>query len=436
MIAEHLLSRNANHMKKDNNGNTCLHHMVMSGACGAVEVLLRGHLIAGEDAALLLKERNEVGRVPLHYARDGHMVRLLLHHRADPMVELDTGWTTVHCAAAEGWPSALEALLEALPDMLEKTVGEGATPLILCGQWGNPQGVALLVSRRADVTAKTSSGETALWNLACELDVGHSIGAAKSAVIALLEANADVNEGNRNLSTPLHVAKNAALIDFLGKRGAETDLSRQNSLGWTPGALAAENGPAARLEALLSLGLDVQEKNSKDVTLLHRACRQARPDAARLLLDRGADSLAATRTGAAALHFAATSPPVLESLLRWFRDSLGEDHMQDLLKQRGGSEKDTPLFIAIKSGARRSARLLLEARADLNVADKDDLTPIFWCRDAPMLRELVAARADVNARGRARLTPLAQAVSYGRVPLVRALVECAADLEEIGRAHV
>jgi len=88
----------------------------------------------------------------------------------------------------------------------------------------------------------------------------------------------------------------------------------------------------------------------------------------------------------------------------------------------------TPLWAAIFGRQPEAVRLLAAAGADLNDGFPD--TPLIaavQCGHLGLLRELIAGRADVNRANRSNLTPLLKAVSKGNAEIVEELLKAGAD---------
>jgi len=78
----------------------------------------------------------------------------------------------------------------------------------------------------------------------------------------------------------------------------------RNQLGSTPLHLAATNGDAGPLKALLAAGADVNARDKEDNTPLHMAAYATRTENARLLLEAGADVNAKSTGGRTPLSLA------------------------------------------------------------------------------------------------------------------------------------
>jgi len=141
------------------------------------------------DGGATVKRTTPDGSSALHAAAEGGheaVVKQLLANNADVNVKTSNGYTPLH-AANKGRSKALLLLLDQGADIHVKTkVGGvcGHTPLHLAasgisGWWSEKHTIAvdILLSKGADVDAKTTSGETPLHIAACggarpRLDLG------------------------------------------------------------------------------------------------------------------------------------------------------------------------------------------------------------------------------------------------------------------------
>ena len=87
---------------------------------------------------------------------------------------------------------------------------------------------------------------------------------------------------------------------------------------------------------------------------------------------------------------------------------------------------DTSLIGAVKSLDRPAVRALLQKRADVNAAEADGTTALYWAAerdDLEMVDLLIAAKADPNAKTRYGFSPLAMAAINGNAKIVERLLE-------------
>ncbi len=121
-------------------------------------------------------------------------------------------------AAALGRTDRLTDLLDTDPDLANAWAPDGFTPLSVAAFFGQPQAVALLVERGADVSAVARN--------AMEVQPLHAATAARHAEIVtlLLEAGADPDARQHGGWTPLAAARHAgqdAIAEILLAHGAD-----------------------------------------------------------------------------------------------------------------------------------------------------------------------------------------------------------------------
>ena len=163
-------------------------------------------------------------------------------------------------------------------------------PLIEAVRGGDAAAVRALLDEGADADGRAADGATALhW--AAYLDDATTAG-------LLIDAGADVGAANRAGVTPLSLAAagaGAALVERLLQAGADPDERRPG--GETPLMMAARAGRTAVIDALLDHGADVNAaEERRGTTALMWAAANERPDAVRRLVERGADVSARSKT--------------------------------------------------------------------------------------------------------------------------------------------
>jgi ankyrin repeat protein len=208
-------------------------------------------------------------------------------------------------------------------------------------------------------------------------------------VIALtagsLTAAADVDG-----TTPLHWAvqrDDAATVAKLLRDGAKPNAA--NRYGVTPLTLAAINGNAQIVNTLLQAGADANGRLPSGETVLMTAARTGSAPVIRALVARGADPNAAERAeGETPLIWAVSEnhPEAARALIEAGADVNRRSAPSSLPKLNFGTSgivpmalpkgAFTPLMYAARQGALESARVLLDANADVNAVDPDGTTAL------------------------------------------------------------
>lgn len=262
---------------------------------------------------------------------------------------------------------------------------------------------ALLLSKGADVNAETKSGQTPLME------------AAKSGsteeMQALISAGASVNSADNYGNTPLLLAAGAVCsatgckdeaIDLLLSHGAdakvvnqggETVLSRLIQFG--------NNRDFSRISTLASKfiksGADINSSLASGQPLLCSAAQQGNADMVKNLVSLGAN-VNITGKRCTPLIAAARWPAELKLLL----DSKADPNLAD-------ESGNTPLVAAVDQRSIESAKLLLDAGAKVDpppLAPNGALHEAAKLGDLEMVTLLLNHPADVNGKNAQGDTPL------------------------------
>jgi len=249
--------------------------------------------------------------------------------------------------------------------------------------------------------------------------------------VALLQQHADANDRMVDGTTALHWAihhGDADLAQRLIKAGA--DVKATNEYGATPMSEAAERADARILAMLLKAGADVESPNPMGQTALMTVARTNHVDAAKLLLAHHADVNAIEQwRGQTALMWAAAqgqpemvtlllkhgaSPNARSAIRAWERRVTAEPRPQN--RPLGGL---TPLLLAAREGCAACAEALVKGKADINLADPDNISPLLMAIlngrfDAAAA--LIEAGADPNRWDTWGRAPLYSAVDYNTTP--------------------
>lgn len=440
-----------------------------------------------EAVRSLLKERIDVnarqgdGATALAWAADRNgleMADLLLRAGADANAANEYGVTPLSLACANGNGAMVERLLKGggNPNAARAT---GETPLMTCARVGAVEAVKLLLARGANVNAKdTERGQTALMWAAAQK---HS-----DVVQALVDYKADVQARSAVLplykpTQPITYSPN---VHFPETKG-----------GFTPLLFAAQAGDLESVRILLAAGARVNDATSEAGSALVLAVMNGHEKVALFLLDQGADPNLADGYGITALHWAVQEglkamwgvpgendrywehpnmPELVKALLvrgaspnaRIKKDldphlhRFARNRPVDLSQPQAWLTGATAFLLAAAAGDHGIMRLLIEGKADPNIATVQGLTPLMVAagvgadrvaggttgfspaviegNDFPpeeakkyleALKLAVEHGGDVNAPGPGGRTALHGAVLWGEMQIIQYLAEKGADLE-------
>ena len=265
--------------------------------------------------------------------------------------------------------------------------------------------VGILLNRGVDADTPQGDGATALHWAAHWNDL--------RTVDRLIEAGANVNAANALGATPLWVAcasRNTEVVERLLAAGA--DANRGLLVGETLLMRCTATGDPAAVRSLIEHGADVDATEPENgQTALMWAAAHRQPEVARVLLAHGAavDARTVTRVQFRGTGLRSTTSPA------------GATYFD-----AGGF---TPLLFAARHGDIDSARLLLNAGADVDDtgADGNGALALAAMSGHPRLAEFLLARgANPNADG-AGYSALHAAVLRADRSLVRMLLAWGAD---------
>jgi ankyrin repeat protein len=257
----------------------------------------------------------------------------------------------------------------------------------------------------------------------------------------------DVNAAQGDGATALHWAAHRddlAIADLLIRSGARAKVA--NDLGATPLHLACTNRSAPMVERLLAAGADARATLLNGETALMTCARAGDPGAVRALLAHGADvnakepehhqtalmwAVAERHSGVVSLLIKAGADVRARSLT-YAQTVVGEQTQRAGREElnytvlRGGA---TALLFAARVGDAESARLLLEAGADPNELQPDNLSALVLAAhsgNGAVARLLLEHGADPNGF-ESGYAALHAAVLRSDVDLVKALLARGAD---------
>jgi uncharacterized protein len=207
----------------------------------------------------------------------------------------------------------------------------------------------------------------------------------RTAVTTLVRQPAEIQSRSADGTTPLHWAVRLDDLDTvraLLRAGAH--VNALNRYGVSPLSLAATNGNGEIVSALLKAGADATAALPEGETVLMTAARAGNPDVVMQLAEHGADVnareswLGETPLMWAAAHdHAAAVRVLLDHGARPNEASNPTGYKRPIGGQtilpRGGF---TALMYAAREGAIGAARTLADGGADLNLGDRDGVTPL------------------------------------------------------------
>jgi ankyrin repeat protein len=295
----------------------------------------------------------------------------------------------------------------------------------------------------------------------------------KDAVRSLLQKKVDVNAAQVDGTTALHWAVRAddvEMADLLIRAGA--NASAANREGVMPIQLAAINGNAAMIEKLIKAGANPNAPLSKfQDTALMLAARTGKTDAVKVLLDNGAQvNVVETWGGTTPLMWAVSERHLdaVKMLIakgasvnvrsyfvpsahgRGFEGATPEaPNPKHSVEELAGGWL-TPLMFAAREGDLEIARTLVAAGADLNAIagdGKDALGMAVFNGQYELASFLIDNHVDVNHADAQRFTPLFWAVDRRNMelgtngfpwtvttdplPLIKKLLDAGADANAI-----
>ena len=293
-------------------------------------------------------------------------------------------------------------------------------------------GVLLLATAGSSAAAE---GDTRLADAAMRRDV--------AAVRTLIGQKVDVNVPGLDGTPALHWAvrvDDVATAKLLLSAGAQATLA--NRYGLTPLAIAAANGSAAMIGVLLDAGADVNAPDPAGETSLMNAARVGSLDAVTLLVDRGATvdaTDAAFQQTALMVAVRENNPDVVKFLIArgasvnaktrvgrtppWVLPNSVPGFGHGIGIVRGGLPARgsrppipggmTPLLYAARDGRMDTIRMLLDAGADINQREANEITPLIIAitnNHPDVARFLIDRGADIKAVDWYGRTPLWAAV--------------------------
>lgn len=236
----------------------------------------------------------------------------------------------------------------------------------------------------------------------------------------LLFRGVDINHQNLSGETFLSTAVEfnyAESIQFLISNGANVNIPDES--GKTPLYKAAALGLTSVMQQLLEANAQIDKVNNNGFNALLLACEYNNVNCVKLLLKYGANPEVINHTD----H----SNPLMIAALNNCTEVLS--HLISLKVNLNATDinKNTALMLATQHLSIDAISMLLKAGADVNLAEKDDITPLhFICRSSrtkaiEIVQLFLKYGANINARNKKGKTPLDWAKPFGSYDIIQLL---------------
>ncbi|XP_024083143.1 tankyrase isoform X2 [Cimex lectularius] len=404
---------------------------------------------------------------PLHLAAGynrNRVVQLLLQNGADVHAKDKGGLVPLHNACSYGHFDVTEMLVKAGANVNAMDLWQ-FTPLHEAASKSRLEVCSLLLSHGADPTLLNCHSKSAIDaagtrdlrdRLAYEYKGHYLLDACRQADPSRLKkflSSEIVNFKHPYTGdTPLHYAssspfaKRKQVIETLVRKGAQ--LNEKNKEMLTPLHVATDLGNHDIMDTLLRLGAKVNTLDALGQTALHRAARENNVQSCRILLSYSVDTTIVSLQGYTALQVAGENvqkilqePPAildLENKLLEASKSGDLDQVQRLLTSYPqivncrdlDGRHSTPLHFAAGYNRVAVVEYLLSHGADVHSKDKGGLVPLHnACSYGhyEVTEMLVKHGANVNVADLWKFTPLHEAAAKGKYDIVRLLLQHGAD---------
>ena len=347
-----LLNAGADPNVTDYMGAACIHHVVGEGCSNDVLETVVNH---GTDIDAINKTNATALMLACEKGKKD-AIDVLLNAGANPNFADADGDTCLHYIARNDCcTEVVQAVISHGADVNVMNENNVTALMIACGR-GNMHVINVLLN--AGANPRISDADDHTW-----LHEAVRGGYSQVVLETMINHGADVNATIKNNRTALMIVTvhgNRKAIYVLLSAGA--DPNSADADGDTCLHYAVRNGCCAEvLQAIISLGVDVNATNKRNVPALMLACDRGNKDAIKVLLNAGADPNLTDDKGATCIHCAVgegCSKDVLEVVVNHGADVNATNKMNV-----------TALMIACLKVNIDAINVLLNAGADPSIAD-------------------------------------------------------------------
>ena len=409
-----LLNAGANFDISDDDAQTCLHYAATGDSSHEVLEIIIGH---GVDVNST-NNSNQTALMRASHKGNKHVINVLINAGANPHISDDEGDTLLHYAAyGDCSKEVLQAIIDHGADV-NATNKNNKTALMIACEKCNEDAINVLLNARADPTIGDIGRNTCL-HVAVAQDC------TKEVIGEIIDHGADVNAINNSNITALLIAcqkRQEVLMGLLLTSGADPNIADDECDTLLHSAVY-HNITSKTLQIIIEHGADVNATNKKHETALIISCYKGNIDAMSLLLNAGAEHNKMDAEGHTWLHAAVCGNCRKEALQAIISHGTDVNAMN--------KQKQTALALACENGNVDAIKLLLNARADPNIADVNGNTLLHNAVRNTISKETLQAiidhGADINAVNNDGATALLLACNTEHRESVNVLMRAGAD---------
>ena len=418
-LVKFLLHKGSNSDIADKNGDSSL-HAAMYGCCSTEiiqEVIEHGAHV---------NTVNTDGASPLLLAcstAQTESIKLLLRAKSDPNITFNDGDASLHAAIdAQCSKETIQEIIDYGGDV-NAVNKKGRTALLLGCFYREMDSVKILLEAGSDPSIVDEEGFSCLH---AAVDGYCSRDTLKSLIDHGAHIDAKRKDGTNALLRACHTGQSESVM-FLLESGADVNITKPD--GNTSLHLAISGHCSKEtMQKIIHYGVAVNAINSNGETALLYACSSAQATSVKLLLETGVDPNISDTRGRTSLHFAAYGCPT-NGILHEIINHKTYLNAQDLSGY-------TALFLACVHRQQGSVKILLEAGANTNIANKDGSTSlhaaVYGNCNKKILRTLIDHGAYVDAKNEKNLTSLLLACSRRNIGAINVLLKAGADVNIVG----